>query len=336
MKQEGSLPTSPRLPPGAEKPRLMVRVHRVMRLKHFSPRTMKAYRQWILRYIYFHNKKHPATMAADEMSAFLTHLAVEHNVAPSTQNQALAALLFLYRHVLDVDLPWLDTIVRAKRRQNVPVVMSREEVRALLSGLKSPQWLMASLLYGAGLRLLECCRLRVKDVDFSRNTLTVRQGKGAKDRTTLFPKGIKDDLYRQIEFVREQHHRDLERGAGWVLLDKGLARKFPNAGREFGWQWVFPATRIHIEEATGHGWRHHLHESALQRAVKDAARSAQISKRVTCHVLRHSFATHLLEAGYDIRTIQELLGHKDVRTTMKYTHVMDRGPLGVRSPLDQL
>jgi integron integrase len=291
---------------------------------------------WILRFIRFHGTRHPATMAEVEVTAYLTDLAVRAKVSASTQNQALAALLFLYRDVLKVALPWLDTVVRAKPRQNIPVVLSREEMRSLLGELQGTQWLMAALLYGAGLRLLECCRLRIKDVDFARNQLTIRHGKGGKDRTTVFPAGLKDILKRHVAQVLRAHAEDLDRGAGWVLLDPGLRRKYPNAGREPGWQWVFPATRVHIEPGTGNGWRHHLHESVLQRAVKEAARRAKIKKRVTCHVLRHSFATHLLEDGYDIRTIQQLLGHSDVRTTMKYTHVLERGPLGVRSPLDRL
>ncbi len=317
-------------------PRLMDRVQETMHLLHYSPRTQTAYRRWILRYIHFHDTKHPATMAGKDVTAFLTHLASRRKVAPSTQNQALAALLFLYRDVLKVDLPWLDKVVRAKTRENLPVVMSREEVRSLLSEMNGTVWLMASLMYGAGLRLMECCRLRVKDVDFMRNQLQVRRGKGGKDRVALFPNSVEEALVRQVDEVKRIHNGDLERGAGWVLLDESLRRKYPNAGKELAWQWVFPATRVHIEQTTGNGWRHHLHESVLQKAVKQASRQVQIPKKVTCHVLRHSFATHLLESGADIRTIQELLGHNDVRTTMKYTHVLQRGPLGVKSPLDLL
>lgn len=317
-------------------PRLMDRIEETMHLLHYSPRTQTAYRRWILRYIHFHDTKHPSTMAGKEVTAFLTYLASRLKVAASTQNQALAALLFLYRDVLKVDLPWLDKVVRAKTRDHLPVVMSREEVRSLLSEMAGMQWLMASLLYGSGLRLMECCRLRVKDVDFSRNQLQIRRGKGGKDRAALFPSGVKDALQRQIAVVKRLHRDDLSRGAGWVLLDESLRRKYPNAGKELAWQWVFPATRVHIEAGTGNGWRHHLHESVLQKAVKAAARQVQIPKKITCHVLRHSFATHLLESGADIRTIQELLGHSDVRTTMKYTHVLERGPLGVKSPLDLL
>ncbi len=317
-------------------PRLMERVHATMQLLHYSPRTQTAYRRWILKFVHFHKVRHPAEMAGEEITAFLTYLAVERKVSASTQNQALAALLFLYRDVLQVGLPWLDTIVRAKKRYNLPVVMSREEVRLLLVELSGVTWLMASLLYGSGLRLMECCRLRIKDVDFDRNQLIVRHGKGGKDRTALFPLSIVPALERQVDDVKVRHKEDLARGAGWVLLEKALERKYPNAGKDLPWQWIFPATRVHFDQESGHLWRHHLHESVLQKAVKMAARQAQIPKRITCHVLRHSFATHLLESGADIRTIQELLGHSDVRTTMKYTHVLERGPLGVKSPLDLL
>ena len=319
-----------------EQPRLMTRVRSAIRLKHYSPRTEKAYVSWILKYIKYHDTRHPATMAQDEVTAFLSHLAVKRQVSPSTQNQALAALLFLYRDVLQIDLPWLDEVVRAKSRQNLPVVLSRQEMRDLLGELRGTTWLMASLMYGGGLRLLECCRLRGKDVDFQRHQLIVRRGKGAKDRITLFPENVRDDLERQVAAVRRLHDQDSQNGAGWVLLDPALRRKYPNAGHELSWQWLFPATRVHIEAETGYGWRHHLHETVLQRAIKEAARRAQMTKRVTSHVLRHSFATHLLEDGYDIRTIQQLMGHNDVRTTMIYTHVLERGPLGVKSPLDRL
>ncbi len=319
-----------------EKPRLLARVRTTIYLKHYSRRTEKVYIGWIKRFIRFHDFRHPSMMAGKEVTAFLSFLAEERRVSASTQNQALAAILFLYRDVLKVELPWQDKVVRAKPGQNLPVVLSRQETRLLLSHMTGLAWLMATLLYGSGLRLLECCRLRIKDVDFGRNQLTIRRGKGGKDRFALFPEGIRDDLRRQVEAVRKHHQEDLSRGAGWVLLDEALRRKYPNAGRSFQWQWVFPGTRVHIERETGHGWRHHLHESVLQKAVKEAAREAKIPKRVSCHVLRHSFATHLLEDGYDIRTIQQLLGHKDIRTTMKYTHVLERGPLGVKSPLDRL
>ncbi len=317
-------------------PRLMDRVRGTIKLKHYSKRTEKAYVNWILRYIRFHHRKHPRNMGKKEVESFLTELAVKRGVSASTQNQALSAILFLYRDVLGVELPWLDNVVRAKRTQNLPVVLSREEIRMVFSFLEGVHLLMASLLYGAGLRLLECCHLRLKDVDFGRNQLMIRKGKGGKDRVALFPENIKKDLQGQVNKINWLHSRDLKNGAGMVLLDPALRKKYPTMGKELGWQWVFPGTRIHIEARTGNGWRHHLHESSLQRAIKEAGRKSGIKKRITCHVLRHSFATHLLEDGYDIRTIQELMGHKDVRTTMKYTHVLERGPLGVKSPLDRL
>ena len=333
MKDNGEGPGSliPR-----DKPRLMARVATAFRIKHYSERTEKSYRNWILRYIRFHGTKNPALMGQDEITAFLSHLAVKRRVSASTQNQALAALIFLYRDVLGVDLPWLDDLIRAKPSSNLPVVLSRQEVRLLLSHIKGTAGLMANLMYGSGMRLLECCRLKVKDVDFQRQQLTVRKGKGNKDRMTLFPENLRSQLEAQLEMVTTMHERDLARGAGWVLLEESLQNKYPNAGSELGWQWMFPATRVHIDPKTGHGWRHHLHESVLQRAIKQAATQSRIAKRVTTHTLRHSFATHLLEDGYDIRTIQKLLGHKDVRTTMIYTHVLQRGPMGVKSPLDRL
>ena len=273
-------------------------------------------------------------MGAPEITRFLSWLAVDGKVAASTQNQALSALLFLYREVLELDLPWLDGVVRAKRPQRLPVVLTRDEVRAVLQPLKGVPRLMAYLLYGAGLRLLECCRLRVQDMDFAANQIVVRGGKGDKDRATMLPAAVKTDLARHLVGVRKQHQQDLARGAGWVELPTALDRKYPNAGREWAWQWVFPATRMYVDRVTGQRRRHHLHESVLQRAVKDAVRRAGIPKRAGPHTLRHSFATHLLEDGKDIRTVQELLGHRDVTTTQIYTHVLNRGPAGVRSPLD--
>ena len=318
------------------KPRLLDRVRAAVRIRHYSRRTEEAYVAWIIRYIRFHGKRHPAEMGAPELTRLLSALAVDGKVAASTQNQALSALLFLYREVLQLEVPWLDGVVRAKRPLRLPVVLSREEVRAVLQPLQGPPRLMACLLYGAGLRLLECCRLRVQDVDFAANSILIRTGKGDKDRMTLLPDMVKADLARYLERVRKQHALDLQHGAGWVELPTALGRKYPNAGREWVWQWVFPATRLYVDRETRQRRRHHRHESVLQRVVKEAVRRAGIVKRATPHTLRHSFATHLLEDGYDIRTVQELLGHRDVSTTQIYTHVLNRGPAGVRSPADRL
>jgi integron integrase len=275
-------------------------------------------------------------MGAAELTQFLSSLAVDGNVAASTQNQALSALLFLYRNVLEQELPWLDGIVRAKTSERLPVVLTREEVRAVLQQLEGPPRLMAILLYGAGLRLLECAHLRIKDVDFATNQIVVRAGKGDRDRVTMLPDAVKPALARHLESVKRQHEADLAHGAGWVELPWALGRKYPNAGREWAWQWIFPATRLYFHRETGQRRRHHLHESVLQRAVKEAVRRSGIAKRASCHTFRHSFATHLLEDNYDIRTVQELLGHRDVSTTHIYTHVLNRGPAGVRSPADRM
>jgi integron integrase len=320
------------LPP----PRLLDRVREAIRTRQYSRRTEKAYVRWIKRYIFFHDKRHPAEMGASEATAFLTSLAVDQNVSASTQNQALSALLFLYREVVDVELPWLDDVVRARRPQHLPVVLTREEVRAVLQRLDGVARLMAVLLYAAGLRLLECCHLRVQDLDFATNQIGIRDGKGHKDRVTMLPASAKAALAAHLAHAREQHQTDLARGAGWVELPNALMRKYPNAGRDWGWQWVFPATRFYTDRVTGQRRRHHLHESVLQRAVKDAVRRAGIAKPATCHTFRHSFASHLLEDSHDIRTVQELLGHADVSTTMIYTHVLNRGPAGVRSPADAM
>ena len=275
-------------------------------------------------------------MGAAELTEFLSSLAVDGNVAASTQNQALSALLFLYRNVLEQELPWLDGIVRAKTSERLPVVLTREEVRTVLQQLEGPPRLMAILLYGAGLRLLECAHLRIKDVDFATNQIVVRAGKGDRDRVTMLPDAVKPALARHLESVKRQHEADLAHGAGWVELPWALGRKYPNAGREWAWQWIFPATRLYFHRETGQRRRHHLHESVLQRAVKEAVRRSGIAKRASCHTFRHSFATHLLEDNYDIRTVQELLGHRDVSTTQIYTHVLNRGPAGVRSPADRM
>jgi len=317
-------------------PRLLDRVREANRLRHGSRSTEKSYVGWIRRFILFHGKRHPAEMGASEVAQFLSSLAVEGRVAASTQNQALSALLFLYRYVLHQELPWLDDVVRARRPKHLPIVLTRDEVRAVISKLDGTPRLMAGLLYGSGLRLLECARLRVQDIDFAMNQIVVRDGKGAKDRVTVLPIVAKEPLTRQLLKVKRQHEADLACGAGWVELPWALARKYPNAGREWPWQWAFPATRFYVDRATSQRRRHHLHESVLQRAVLDAARRAGLGKRATPHTFRHSFATHLLEDGRDIRTVQELLGHNDVSTTMIYTHVLNRGPAAVTSPADRI
>jgi len=300
-----------------------------------SIRTEEAYVGWVRRFIFANDKRHPRELGAREVEAFLTHLAMHGRVAASTQNQALSALLFLYREVLQQELPWMENIRRAKRSERLPVVLSREEVAALLDEMNGVTWLMASLLYGAGLRLMECVRLRVQDVDFVRREITVRQGKGGKDRRTMLPAIIVDALQGQLAEARRVHERDLAAGFGAVWLPNALARKYPNAAREWAWQYVFPASSRSIDPRSSVERRHHLDETVLQRAVKQAVRRARIDKPATCHTLRHSFATHLLEAGHDIRTIQELLGHKDVSTMQIYTHVLNRGGRGVLSPLDR-
>ena len=325
---------SARLP--VNRPRLLDRVRDAIRVRHYSRRTEIAYVGWIRRFILFHGKRHPREMGAGDVTRFLSALATDRNVSASTQNQALAALLFLYGEVLEIRLPWLNEIVRASTPRHLPVVLSRAEVRAVLEHLRGAPQLMVFLLYGAGLRLLECARLRVKDVDLAANQIVVRSGKGDKDRVTLLPGAAAAAIERQIERVGRLHGRDRALGAGWVELPYALAHKYPNAGRELAWQWIFPATRIYTDRASGQRRRHHLHETVIQRAVHRAVRDAGIHKHATCHTFRHSFATHLLESGYDIRTVQELLGHKDVSTTMIYTHVLNRGPGAVRSPADSL
>ncbi len=305
-----------------------------MRLRRLSARTEEAYVGWIKRYARFHNLRHPRSLGEAEVTAFLTHLAVQARVSASTQNQALAALLFLYRDVFGEPLPWLSEVVRAKRPTRLPAVLTREEVRVVLAEVRGAARLVALLLYGAGLRLMEALQLRVKDLDLERAVLTVRAGKGDKDRITVLPRSAVAALRAHLLEVRLLHGRDLRSGAGAVVLPDALARKIPAAERAWEWQWVFPATRPYVDVRTGARRRHHLHETVVQRAVTDAARRGAIAKRVTCHTFRHSFATHLLEDGYDIRTIQELLGHRDVRTTMIYTHVLNRGGRAVNSPAD--
>jgi integron integrase len=286
------------------------------------------------RYYEFHDRQHPGALGADHVTAFLNHLAVRRGVSSSTQNQALAALVFLYRAVLGCDLPWLAGLVRAKGPTRLPVVLSRAEVWALLNALSGVPKIAATLLYGSGLRLMECCSLRVKDVDFSQDQITVRSGKGRKDRATVLPAAAADALHAHLERVREAHRGDVASGGGWVALPEGVAGQAPASGREWPWQWVFPATRTYLDAETGQRRRHHLHQTVLQDAVRRAVSAAGIAKRATCHTLRHSFATHLLESGHDIRTVQTLLGHNDVSTTMIYTHVQKRPAGTVTSPLD--
>jgi integron integrase len=317
------------------RPKLLDIVRQAIRTRHYSRRTEEAYVGWIRRFIVFHGKRHPRELGEREVTAFLSSLAVR-GVSASTQNQALSAVLFLYQSVLGQRLPWMEEIVRAKRPVRLPVVLARDEVSSLLARLQGPVWLMASLMYGAGLRLLESAALRVKDVNLDRGELTIRDAKGGKDRVTVLPAVLKEPLRQHLERVKTQHDRDLAAGRGAVALPGSLRLKYPRAPYEWAWQWVFPATRFYTDAKTGERRRHHLHESVLQRAVKEAARAAGIARPATCHGLRHSFATHLLEAGYDIRTIQELLGHRDVSTTMIYTHVLNHGGRGVRSPLDGL
>lgn len=314
--------------------KLLDQIRDAIRLKHYSYSTEKTYVHWAKRFILFHNKRHPAEMGAAEVEAFLTYLAKEGNVSSSTQNQALNAMLFLYRNVLQIDLPVPLHALRAKRSEHLPTVLSKDEVARLLSGMQGLHQLMAKLLYGCGLRLMECMRLRVKDIDFEQSQIIIREGKGEKDRATMLPSSLVQPLKNQIDFVRNIHERDVAQGYGSVELPFALARKYPNADKEFSWQYIFPSDRLSTDPRSGIVRRHHLDPSGLQRAVRAAAKLANVDKPVSPHTFRHCFATHLLEAGYDIRTVQELLGHKDVKTTMIYTHVLNRGPKAVRSPLD--
>ena len=322
-------------PAAGREPRLLEQVRARMRLKHYSLRTEQAYLYWIRRYIRAWLPRHPRELDGAAVEAFLTRLATRDHVAASTQNQALSALLFLYREVLGVDLPWMENVVRARRPQRLPVVLSRAQVASLLQKLAGREALMAGLLYGSGLRLMECVRLRVKDVGLERNELVVRDGKGGKDRMTVLPGALKEALARQLVEVRLLHARDLACGHGRVYLPHALARKYPSAAAELAWQYVFPATRLSEDPRDGVRRRHHVDEKVLQKAVRRAALECGFDRPATPHTLRHCFATHLLESGADIRTVQELLGHKDVATTQIYTHVLNRGALGVLSPLDR-
>jgi integron integrase len=313
---------------------LLEAVRLELRTRHYSRRTEQAYVGWIRRYVLHYRGRHPRELDEPEVRAYLAHLAVDRNVSASTQSQALAAIQFLYRDVLRRPLGFVTGIPRAKRRERLPVVLTRSEVRALIEQLSGAKRLMGLLLYGAGLRLNECLSLRVKDIDFEMRQIVVRGGKGDKDRVTMLPASVEAGLRSQLELVRSLHARDLAAGGGAVELPGALARKLPEAARDWGWQWVFPASSRYRDTESGRMRRHHAHESVLQRAVHEAGIRALLTKRATCHGLRHSFATHLLEDGYDIRTVQELLGHKDVSTTMIYTHVLNRGGRGVRSPAD--
>jgi integron integrase len=317
-----------------EEPRLLERVRAHIRLKHYSIRTEQAYVQFIKRFILFHHKRHPLEMGVDEIRQFLSHLATEGRVSASTQNQALSSLLFLYRDVLGVELPLITGVERAKRPARVPVVLTREEAAQILAQMEGVYRLMAGLLYGSGLRVMECVRLRVKDVDFGYGQIIVRDGKGEKDRRTVLPESLVEPLERQLTRARLLHEEDLQKGKGRVYLPYALERKYPTASAEWVWQWVFPANKISRDPRTGQMRRHHASEDRLQAEVKRAVARAGVAKKVSCHTVRHSFATHLIEANYDIRTIQALLGHKDVSTTMIYTHVLNRGGQGIKSPLD--
>lgn len=315
-------------------PRLLDVVSDACRARHFSPRTIEAYCGWIRRYVLFHGKRHPADLTAADVASFLTHLATKGNVSGSTQNQAASSLLFLYREVLGRNLGVPQGITRPGKPRRMPVVLTREEVIAVLDRLDPREWLICGLLYGSGLRLLEALQIRVKDILFERGEVVVRRGKGGGDRVTMLPDALRIPLRRQIERVKALHEA-AERGHGWTDLPDALRNKAPRAARELAWQYVFPASRLVLDPVTQQHRRYHLHESAVQRAVTDAVRRSRIPKRATCHTFRHSFATHLLEDSYDIRTVQELLGHRSVKTTMIYTHVMNRGGRGVRSPLDR-
>jgi integron integrase len=319
-----------------EQPRLSVRVHELLRRLHYRPRTEKSYIDWMSRFVRYHDLRPPEEMGTPEVVAFLTHLAVDRHVSAATQRQALSALIFLYRRVLDRELEGLDAHVRTRTTRPAPVVLSVGEVRAVLAEMSGPNRLIATLLYGGGLRLIECLRLRVKDIDWERHQICVRQGKGRKDRYTTLPASIEPELGDHIERCRNLHQRDLRNGYKGVALPNAIDRKYRDAARAWSWQWLFPAKRLAHDPRTDELRRHHIHQSAPQRAVRKAALAAGIQKRVTTHTFRHSFATHLLESGTDIRTVQELLGHRDLKTTMIYTHVTKSGPFGVKSPADHL
>lgn len=316
--------------------KLLEQVADLMRIKHYSLRTEESYISWIKRYIFFHNKRHPKEMGRTEIEAFLSYLATDLKVSASTQNQAFNALLFLYREVLKNELDGSINAVRAKRPKRLPTVMTKEETMKVLSAISGVHQLMVKLIYGSGLRLMECVRLRVKDIDFENNQLIIRDAKGTKDRITVLPDSLKPSLREHLKWVKILHEEDLANGYGCVYLPYAIERKYPNANREWGWQYLFPAKGLSRDPRTSKVRRHHIHENSLQKIIKNAVSLAGITKPISTHTFRHSFATHLLEAGYDIRTVQELLGHKDVSTTMIYTHVINKGGMGVQSPLDML
>lgn len=320
----------------AKKPRLLEEVRQSLRVRHYSLRTEQSYIYWIRYFIRFHRMRHPGTMSKEHVEAFLTYLAVNKKVSPSTQNQALSAILYLYKHVLKIKLPWLDNVVRAKRKKFIPVVFTREEVKALLAQFDGTYWLLFSLIYGAGLRISECVSLRVKDVDFHYKQLVIRDSKGSQDRVSVLPAPLIEPLRDHLARVKELHKQDLENGYGDVYLPYALKRKYPNADKEWHWQYVFPSRNIATDPRSGRRRRHHIYEKSLSRVIKRAMRKAGIYKPASTHTLRHSFATHLLEDGYDIRTVQELMGHKDVKTTQIYTHVLQKGGAAVRSPLERI
>lgn len=326
MNHDSSLPS---------KPKLLEQVRKQIRLKNYSIRTENSYAQWVRRYIVFHEMRHPREMGVPEIEAFLTHLVAESDVAASTQNQALSAILFLYKHVLGVELDARVNALQAKKPERLPVVLSRDEAWQVIDELSGIHHLMGSLLYGTGMRITECMRLRVMDIDFAQNHIVVRNAKGAKDRVTLLPSTLHESINGQLNWARSIFNYDRSQGNPGVYLPHALVKKYPKAPREWGWQYLFPADKLSTDPRSGQLWRHHLHESSLQKAVKKAVQRAKIYKNASCHTFRHSFATHLLEDGYDIRTVQELLGHKDVSTTMVYTHVMRRGGLSVISPVDR-
>ena len=322
--------------PTIQQPRFLEQVVAKLRVKRYSLRTEKNYVDWIKRYILHHGKRHPKDMGAAEVETFLTHLAVARNVSASTQNQAKSALLFLYKEVLEIELPWLDNVTQAKAPKRLPVVLTQAEVQAVLSRLDGTMWLIASLLYGSGLRIMEALRLRVKDVDFARREILVREGKGFKDRVTMLPVSLVEPLKSHLLKVQALHKEDLYAGFGEVFMPMALDKKYPNAGKSWSWQYVFPSVKLSVDPRSQKVRRHHADEKTVQRAVKKTVNLAGLTKLATPHTFRHSFATHLLEGGYDIRTVQELLGHSDVSTTMIYTHVLNKGGRGVGSPLDVL